>query len=213
MILQLVRHGEAEGQPGRCVGWCDLPLGDAGREEARRLAARWGAPPARVVASDLARARETAAILAARWRDIVVEHDARLREMHFGAWDGRAWDALEAEDGERLGAWMADWATARAPDGEAFPDVLARVAAWLDGLRATPATGDARVAGDARIVVVAHAGSIRALLCALLDLPLARAFALRVDHGRVSEVRLSARGAELRCLNADGPLDAPPVPA
>jgi hypothetical protein len=106
---------------------------------------------------------------------------------------GRPWSALEAEDGERLGRWMAGWATEAAPDGEAFPDVAARAAAWLADLRAGPAPG-------APVLVVAHSGSIRALLCELMGWPLAAAFRVRVDHARATRRagRAGGRRARLR---------------
>lgn len=191
MILYLVRHGVAEGCEGRCIGRTDAPLSDVGTDSLRRLASAWPHPPDRLMASGLARARSSAAVLADAWH-LPVETDARLGEMDFGAWDGRTWADLQAEDGTRLAAWMADWVRVAAPEGESFSDVVARVRAWAAEL---PAEGTA--------AVVAHAGSIRALLMSLLDLPLDAAFRLRVDHGRVSGLKIEEHGCELLFLNAD----------
>jgi broad specificity phosphatase PhoE len=142
--LVLVRHGVTEGADGVCMGHRDLPLAAHGRPALERLAAAWrddAAPgravvpaPTRLVVSDLARARASAEPLADAF-GLTPAFDARLREMHFGAWEGRAWSALEAEDGERLGRWMAGWATEAAPEGEAFPDV-ARARRGVAGRRA-----------------------------------------------------------------------------
>jgi alpha-ribazole phosphatase/probable phosphoglycerate mutase len=195
MLIYLIRHAEPEDAEGRCLGHADHPLSGAGRRGVGALADSWPAPPTRVVASDLARARETAAVLAARWgREPRLE--PRLREMHFGAWDGRRWDAVRADDAARLDAWTAAWSTAAVPDGEAFPDVAARVAAWWVEERRT-------LTPDDRIAVVAHSGSLRALLCHLLPLPLHRAFQFRVDYARVSALSLAGDRAELHYLNAD----------
>jgi broad specificity phosphatase PhoE len=191
MILYLVRHGVAEGCEGRCVGRTDAPLSAAGTESIRTLAARWPRPPQRLFASGLARAQGSAAVLAGAW-NLPVETEPRLGEMDFGGWDGRTWAELEAADGARLAEWMAAWVTVPAPGGESFTDVADRVRAWAAAL---PREGDA--------AVVAHAGSIRALLCTLLELPLDAAFRLRIDHGRVSALRLGAHGCELLFLNAD----------
>jgi broad specificity phosphatase PhoE len=191
------------------MGHCDLPLAAHGRAALERLAAAWrddaGAgraavpAPTRLVVSDLARARTSAEPLAEAF-GLAPAFDARLREMHFGAWEGRPWSALEAEDGERLGRWMAGWAVERAPDGEAFPDVAARAGAWLAEARLASAPNDV-------VLAVAHAGSIRALLCAVMGWPLADAFRVRHDHARVTAVRVAApgaaRGSELLFLNAD----------
>jgi broad specificity phosphatase PhoE len=158
--LVLVRHGITEGADGVCMGHCDLPLAAHGRPALERLAAAWRddaragravvPAPTRLVVSDLARARASAEPLADAF-GLTPAFDARLREMHFGAWEGRPWSALEAEDGERLGRWMAGWATERAPEGEAFPDVRARAAAWLAEARAAAAADDV-------VLAVAHAG-------------------------------------------------------
>ena len=199
MRLVLVRHGAADDARGRCVGHRDLALSAGGADDVRALAAAWhadarSAAPAGVFASDLRRAADSARLVAAPWR-LDVATDPRLREMDFGEWDGEPWDALAARDGVRLGAWMEDWVRVRAPGGESFADVAARVAGWVDDLRAA---GRA----DETVVAVAHAGAIRAALCHLLDWPLARAFQLRVDHARATGLALAAGAVELRYLNA-----------
>lgn len=211
VTLYLVRHGAADGAAGRCIGHHDLALSVAGRADVAHLAARWPAPhPPCIVASDLQRAHASAAVLADGWGAATVAVDARLREMDFGAWEGRTWNDLQRDDAEALGAWMARWDEARVPNGEGFPDVIARAAAWLDdGIRATVA------AGASDLVAVAHAGSIRALLVHALGVPRHLAFRLRVDHARVSAlgVRGTSEGgvqgsAELLLLNAT---HVPPV--
>ncbi|GJG86159.1 phosphoglycerate mutase [Gemmatimonadetes bacterium T265] len=208
VTLYLVRHGAAAGAEGRCVGHADLPLAPGAREALARLAEGWPHPrPPRLVASDLARARESAAVLAAEWGAAApVPADARLREMNFGRWDGRTWADLEREDGPALGAWMADWQNARAPGGEGFDDVIARAAEWLrDTVAAAQADGVREVAA------VAHAGSIRALLVHAFGLPKEVAFRVRVDHATVTGLRFAGgeldadcRRAELLFSNAEG---------
>ena len=191
MILYLVRHGAAEGCEGRCVGRTDAALSRAGAAPLHALRDGWREAPGRVIASPLARARESAAVLAERW-SLHVEAEPRLAEMDFGEWDGRTWDDIEQADGGRLAEWMSAWVSVPAPGGESFADVVARVSEWAGELPRAEST-----------LVVAHAGSIRALLCTLLELPLDAAFRLRVDHARVSAVRLGSRGCELLFLNAD----------
>ena len=196
MRLVLVRHGVAEDQLGRAVGHGDPPLSAQGRADVEALAAGWVERPAVVVSSDLRRARDSAEILAGRW-ELPVRVDARLREMHFGEWEGRTWADLEREDGERLGRWMSDWVTARAPGGESFADVVARTSAWLDQWSA----GDGAAASTT--VVVAHAGSIRAILCRLRGVPLEEAFGFEVGHASmiaVSALLPSRKPLEARLL-------------
>ena len=223
LTLHLVRHGAADGAAGRCIGHTDLPLSARGRADVARLAAGWPAPPpARLVASDLARAQASAdALLGAWWGAAgapapAVAVDARLREMDFGRWEGRSWAEIERDDAVAMHAWMRDWQDAAAPGGEGFGDVVARAAAWLaDEVRAAAdgasgGCGDPDAPDDGRRVVVLHAGSIRALLVHALGLPRALAFRLRVDQARVSVLRVpvaapggGAGAGELVSLNAD----------
>ena len=193
----LVRHGVAQDAEGRALGWTDRPLAAEGRVRIQELAATWsGPPPVRCWASDLLRTRETASILATRW-PTVIEPEPRLREMHFGEWDGRSWTELESADGERLAAWMADWSSARTPGGERWPDLFARVEAWCEDLRAA-------AAGQGPLLVVGHAGSLRAVLGALLGLDAVALFKLRIERGAVTELAVRGRGAELVGLNLPG---------
>lgn len=190
----LVRHGVADGADGVAVGQVDLPLSAAGAESLHKLAGSWsGGPPDRLFASDLARASASAAILGAAWNlDFAI--DARLREMDFGDWDGRSWSEIRATEGAVLKEWMDSWWRRPAPGGESLGDVARRAAAWLDEILAAHA-------GET-VVAVAHGGSIRAALCHVLGLPLARAFHLHLDHGRVSSVVTTFRGVEVEMMNA-----------
>jgi broad specificity phosphatase PhoE len=112
--------------------------------------------------------------------------------MNFGEWDGRFWNALEREDPDRLKRWMENWITERVPGGESFTLLSERVRNWYAQCLANPAE---------EIVVVAHAGSIRALLCHLLEVPLSKAFEFPVDRLRISAVEIAESGVRLLALN------------
>src|SRR6187551_1199216 len=178
MRLYLVRHGATDAA-GRCIGHCDVPLTAAGAAAIERARLCLPDRPHRLVASDLARAVTSAQLLEQHWH-LPITRDPRLREMHFGEWEGRSWAELEQHDGARLRDWMADWVRVRAPSGESFEDVVARARAWLV---------EVQVAWrHETVVVVAHAGLIRAMLCLWLALPLEYAFHFRVDPASVSVI-------------------------
>ena len=191
MKLHLVRHGPALDADGRAMGHTDAPLSPEGIEQVARLVAAWPRAPSCIWSSDLRRARETAERIGQRW-DVAPAIDARLREMNFGEWDGRFWNALEREDPDRLKRWMENWITERVPGGESFTLLSERVRDWYARCLADPA---------AEIVVVAHAGSIRALLCHLLEVPLSKAFEFPVDRLRISTVEVAESGVRLLALN------------
>jgi probable phosphoglycerate mutase len=151
MIVALVRHGRTEwNEAGRMQGRADVPLSASGREQVRA----WRLPQelrgARFVSSPLARALETARILARA--DPAVE--AELVEMDWGRWEGRTLASLRSALGAAYDAVEARGLDFRPPDGESPRDVQRRVARWFE-----------RIAAEAGpIVAVTHNGVLRAVL-------------------------------------------------
>jgi broad specificity phosphatase PhoE len=118
--LYLMRHAESEGNAGKIMqGAGEYPLSEAGRAQARRAALLIGTIcPSLVVASDLARAKDTALLVTGR----VDRTDPRLRERGAGLWEGRPRSALEAA---YPGALEND--TLRPEGFEAAGDVVTRM--------------------------------------------------------------------------------------
>ncbi len=193
--LYFVRHAPTAADKGQIVGHHDVALSHAGASESIRFAdaltALWTGPPPRIVSSNLSRAIATAAPLADRW-NVAPATDERLREVDFGSWEGRTWADVEQSDGDALSAWMADWVETHPPGGESFADLHIRASDWL----AEQTSGEP-------LLIVAHAGSIRALLCAALKLPLASAFSFDIAHLRMGRLDMGAMGGwTLRLLGA-----------
>jgi len=152
-MLLLVRHGETDwNREGRWQGQSDTPLNDVGREQAARLAAELDGVDV-VYSSDLARARETADILAARL-ELTVRIDRRLRERSFGAWEGKTAPEIEVEFAAEHARWLAGEGPG-ADDAEPAADFAARVQAFVaEVLERHP---------DETVLIVAHGGSIRVI--------------------------------------------------
>ena len=87
--LLFIRHGETDWNRRACFqGQIDVPLNGNGRLQAERLGARLAAEPHDLLfSSDLQRAQQTAAPLAAAWRQQPVLVPG-LREQGFGEWEG-----------------------------------------------------------------------------------------------------------------------------
>ena len=162
MIL-LARHGETDDNvpPPRVQGWIDTPLNDAGRAQARELAeAARSHDPAVIYTSHLARARETAEMVAeALGLEPVI--DERLAESQRGSWEGRLLEEIEHEEPELWAAWRRGGADFRFPDGESLGEHAERVKAALADVRR----------GELPALCVCHGGTIRC------------AFALRNSRG------------------------------
>ncbi|MEM6648472.1 MAG: histidine phosphatase family protein [Bacteroidota bacterium] len=195
--LWLVRHAPTAAPPGQIVGHLDVALSAEGTtaadQFAKALADAWSGDPPRLITSDLVRARATAAPLAARW-GCTPQEDDRLREVHFGRWEGQTWDAVEQSDRAALAAWMSDWVDTPPPGGESFRTLLTRVDAWLADFVARPVRPT---------LVVAHAGALRALICSALGLPPGAAFGFRFEHLRAARLdRQPGGGWALALLGA-----------
>lgn len=147
MKLLLIRHGLTRlGEEKRYQGALDTGLSEKGRAELK------AAEPAtaRVYVSPMLRARETAAILFPAARQIVVPD---LREMDFGAFEGRGW--WEMEDDAAYRAWVDGECTGRCPGGEDRAAYTARVCAALETLLQR---------GEDPLAIVAHGGTQMAAL-------------------------------------------------
>ena len=107
--------------------------------------------PARLYSSDLPRCSDLAHILAQRWQ-IDLELAPELREMNFGSWEGRHYDDIDREDGDRWRAWCEDWKRVAPPGGETLSAFTSRIERWLE--RHQPGSDT---------LLVTHAGVIRAL--------------------------------------------------
>jgi len=165
-----LRHPRPRVAPGICYGRLDLPEGPmAGAEIAAALKITPRA--ARVVSSPALRCRRLAERLAAR-DGAALELDERLWELDFGQWEGRAWDALDRAQTE---PWAADPWRLAPPGGESFAVLHDRVAAVI--AEATPG-----------LVIVAHAGPIRAARMILEGSSVARVFAETVPYAHPIEI-------------------------
>jgi alpha-ribazole phosphatase len=178
-----VRHAPTH---ARCmVGWSDLPADLSDRPALNRLAAFLpaGAP---IVASDLARARDTARAIAGDRQ--VLDPDPRLREIHFGDWEMRGFDEIEAQDPDRIRAFWDRPGDIRPPNGESWNEASARVAAAVQALseRALP-----------DVIVVAHFGPIVAQIQQALELTAREAFGHRIGNLSVTRITLSPPAAPL----------------
>lgn len=180
--LHLLRHG-APVLPGRLMGRTDCEPTAEGI--AACLAQAADLDVARIISSDLRRARCAAAAIADAnrlWPGV----DPRWRELDFGAWDGMAPNEVEP------GAMMRFWEDPDAnppPGGERWSDLVVRVSAAIAALEPSPT------------LVVTHGGAIRAalhLLCGFgqhklwaFDLPYAALVSLRVWPGEKPSAQIS----------------------
>ena len=161
--LVLLRHGRtAWNAERRMQGRLDPPLDETGQAQARATAPAVGTlDPVVVLASDQARAWETAAVVT-EGLDVEPRKEPRLRETDIGQWQGLIDAEVDAGWPGGLDAWRDD-PHHRPPDGESRHDA---------SLRALPVVHELLdVDLDGTALLVAHGGVIIALTCGFLDLP------------------------------------------
>ena len=171
----LIRHAESTGVAGFANGATDSPLSDRGREQAGRLAATLSDRPLmRILSSDRVRALATAEMVA-RSHGLVVEPTPALREIDFGAWEGRSLSDLWSEEPLAAKAWTDDIRSTPASFGESVDDLERRVAIFWVSILPLPRSGE--------IALVGHHGSLAVLRTVITGEPVADAFAAGLDLG------------------------------
>jgi broad specificity phosphatase PhoE len=164
--LLIVRHGETDwNREGRWQGHAGPGLNELGRRQAAAIAGRLAHDaPDVLISSDLARATETAALIGER-TGLEARLDPRFREVDVGEWSS----LTRSEVSERYPEAYRQWEHGRNagyPGGETFQELQDRCQAALDDLLDHEA--------GRTIVLVAHGGSIRAMIGSVLDLDAGR---------------------------------------
>lgn len=150
----LVRHGEtAWNTERRLQGHIDIPLNETGLSQAEATARsleRAGLRFSALYSSDLQRARQTAAAIT-RVHAVEPKHDARLRERHYGHFQGLTFDEAEDRHPEHFRRFKArDPHFALPEHGESLKQLAARVHAALEDI--------AHQHASETVIVVTHGG-------------------------------------------------------
>ena len=163
MDCYLLRHGAVTGGPG-FRGSTDDALSPDGWQQmwdSIKDQARWdyifSSPLQRcaVFARELAQRSATPYLL-----------DARLREIHFGHWEGHTTASIHASNPQGLQQFWTDPTAYTPPGAEPLLDFSQRVLAFWHMLH--------RKYQGRRVLLITHGGVIRVLLCHVKGQPLAR---------------------------------------
>lgn len=190
--LYLLRHGET-GLHGRYIGATDAPLTQQGRVQVRKtgLVLRQKGI-AKILCSPLLRCRQTMTELnlpvAGHVNDL-------LREIDFGRWEGKNFAEIVQLDQDLVDCWVADPHRFTFPDGESLTSFTDRIAAF---------TSELEQMVEETLLVVAHGGVIRHLLCQLLRLPGEKYLVFDIEPACFCSIRLYPEGGVLTGFNMKG---------
>jgi len=166
----VVRHGSTGmNEQNLLIGHLDPPLSEIGKKQAERLGrALTQERFDLIVTSDLKRTQETAAIIRSyQAKSVRTLISPELREIDYGDHVGKEKETLRQEEPR----YHAD-PDYQHPGGESFLQLQERVNAVLK-----------RLEGEyERVLVVTHAGALRALYAAYRGEPFARHINLKVPH-------------------------------
>lgn len=166
--IYLVRHGETDwNYTGKYQGSTNVPLNAKGLEQADKCAQALSSVKIdRIIASTLDRAVITAKKIQAKQpKEVPLKLDYRLQEVNFGDWEGLTYDEINAKWPGEIEVMYRKASQVKIQNGETFQQVQDR--AWNALKDEIDDAGE-----DKTILVVCHGGTIRTIICKLLNLPL-----------------------------------------
>lgn len=186
--LDLVRHGEIATHGLLCASASE-PLSANGRAQLQAL--KNGMVWDIILSSPYHRCAEFSAELA---HHLQVQHiiDPAWQEIDFGRWADVPQETIWALDRERLLQLWTDPLAFCAPNGESMMDFVSRIESAFGELL--------RVHQGASILVLTHAGVIRAILASALGIGYKSTQKFNIQHAKINRLRAYPDG-EFSLLN------------
>ncbi len=178
--IYLIRHGETVWNvASKLQGHTNVTLSDNGRRQAEQLGKRLACLKFdQFYASDLARAGETARIIARHHenRDVLMLRE--LREMNFGRWEGFSIKEIQGMYPDIIKQWWKTPLQTRLPGGESLGDLVQRVVAVVKNI--------VENSNGSNVLLVTHGGVIRVIVGSVLGMDLNEHWRLRQDNASLN---------------------------
>ncbi|MBG7601975.1 MAG: alpha-ribazole phosphatase family protein [Gammaproteobacteria bacterium] len=194
-IIDFIRHGEPRGGSRYRGHSIDDPLTDKGWQQMWRGVGD-ASPWDMILTSPLIRCALFAETLGER-HNIPVIISEQLKEIGFGAWEGKTKDDLKRERGEEFAAFYTDPVNCTPQGAEPVSSFFQRISTFFDSTREHHA--------GKHLLVVAHAGVIRAALTHAIGADAACIYRFDVTNGNICRVVINDDRMQLVLLN--GQLD------
>jgi alpha-ribazole phosphatase len=192
--LLLVRHGNTTiNNAVRFLGKTDVELSDVGIKQAEQLRDRLAEQKIDVAyVSNQRRARLTADIINSR-QHLALTTCLELAEIDFGQVEGLTFEEIKQLH-PGLARVLSDWnALPKFPGGESFDELNARLQSFLKRLEAHRP--------EETILIVAHAGSLRLIICNLVGIEMKHWRQIQLNHASLSVIETHPQGAIINSLN------------
>ncbi|MDA0988884.1 MAG: histidine phosphatase family protein [Chloroflexi bacterium] len=193
--LFLVRHGAIpDVEAGRYWGHTDIPLSQHGIRQAEMLRQRLASENiAAVYSSDLSRAHKTASIIAGP-HDVPVTLCHDLREIDFGQLEGTTFDEAQRNRPGVENLWFGTDPGTGFPGGESLDALAGRVDSAIERILEAGSP-------DISVLLVAHGGPIRVLVCRMMGMDVSRWWQIRIDLASLSVLEVYPEGSVVSILN------------
>jgi probable phosphoglycerate mutase len=192
ILVDLIRHGEPVGGARYRGNGTDDPLSALGWSQMTDALGET-VPWDQIISSPMSRCRVFATDLAGR-HGLPLVVDPSLIEVGMGAWEGRARSDVAEREPERFVAFYRDPVTQRPAGAEPLERLVGRVSdAYTRHLAAYPGR---------HLLIVCHAGVMRALVGHLLGADARRWYRIRIDYAGLIRVRHGRLGPSIEWVNA-----------
>ncbi len=197
--VYLIRHGESEYNAKKIIqGHIDTNLSPKGFVQARLVGEylqKFNIQ--KIISSDLRRAYQTATVIG-DILDIQPEIDERIREMHFGEWEGRTYEHIYQNNLQDFQNWLKNPVACPLPSQEDVEEFIKRLNSFLKDLKNME---------EENIAVVAHGGSIQGIICLECDLGIENIWGLMHNNTGISLIQINGNSSKLKFLNSSEHLD------
>ena len=186
--LYIVRHGETEwNKIGRYQGITNVPLNENGIAQAKACGnALKDIHFDRILSSDLSRALVTAETIRGN-RQLEIKTDERLREINFGDWEKLLFTEIEERWPGLIDQMYRRPDIVKVPNGESFQEVQDR--AWSAVSDFLNENNE-----DETILITCHGGTIRTILCKLLDISISHCWNFSQGNTAINRVLYNGMG-------------------
>ncbi len=191
--VYLLRHAQSEyNEKGIFQGRLDSDLTPLGFVQARLTALELEDKGIEVIYSSPQRRAYKTALTVGDVLGLEVIVDERIREMSFGEYEGKHFWSLVEQEGALMRAWMSNPLKNPLPTQESMESFEKRVKSFLEDLTNSPHTS---------VLVVAHGGTLHAMVCLALGLGLENLWNIHMDNTGISLLTYNSGRFELKHLN------------
>ncbi len=187
--IYFLRHGETT-LKNRYVGALDVPLSAIGSKQVNLLGVTLqNISFDYVFCSPMLRCRQTLDLLELH---SPCEYNDIFKEIDFGQWEGKTFTEIVHSDKKLVDKWSLEPDCFCFPGGESLVDFQKRISHAKEIIA---------LCEHSKILVVAHGGVIRYLLCYFLQLSVKNYLIFDVQPGKISQLRLYPEGGVLSKFN------------